>query len=197
MNPSAFDPVSVDLPAARAEAWRLLTTAVVDRAAAMHVVSLASSGLDGRPRARMVVLRKADPEGWRVRAHADLRGEKIAELQVDPRIAILAYDAGARTQIRLEGVARILAGDDVARIAWTASGERSRATYRVDPRPGERIIEGGAYRQGAADDEPDAGFRNFAVIDIAVARLEWLLLADTGHRRARFDRDGGMAWLTP
>ena len=53
----------------------------------------------------------------------------------------------------------------------------------------------------------EAAFAHFAVIDVAVFSLEWLLLAREGHRRARFTfggagrgagGDAGTAtWLVP
>lgn len=194
MTNPARPPYYDDLAASRAEAWRLLSEAATDPLAPMRRLTLATVGLDARPRARTVVLRKADPGAWRVRFHADTRSDKIAEIAADPRTALCAWDRDERAQIRLEGLSRVHVGDDIARIAWVAVPDEARNLYAVEPSPGDAIGEGGAYAPAPGG---DGGFHHFAVVEVAVATLEWLHLGRGGHRRALFERAGGMRWLTP
>ena len=194
MTHTAHPPYDDDLAGARAEAWRLLGEAATDPLAPMRRLTLATVGRDARPRARTVVLRKADPLAWRVRFHADTRSDKIAEIAQEPRLALCAWDRDERVQIRLEGLSRAHVGDDIARIAWVAVPDEARSLYAVEPAPGEAIGEGGAYAPARGE---DAGFRHFAVVEVAVSTLEWLHLGRGGHRRALFERAGGMRWLTP
>ena len=42
-------------------------------------------------------------------------------------------------------------------------------------------------------EDPDEGFENFAFVPVVAARLEFLHLRPTGHRRARFRF--GSAWV--
>ena len=57
----------------------------------------------------------------------------------------------------------------------------------------------GDFSLPAEDDEIAAGRENFSAVVIAVEALEWLFLAHSGHRRARFEGMSawGGVWLTP
>ncbi len=188
-----------------AESWRLLARGAADRRHGFHHPTIATLGLDGRPRARTVILRAIDVTNRRIVFHTDRRAEKIPELAKDPRIAGHFYDEGAKLQLRLEGRAKLHLGDDYARTRWEASQTMSRVCYSIMPGPGIVIETGHDYAMSdgetisRADQEPD--FTNFAAIEIIVEQLEWLYLASAGHRRAQFSwGDEGairQSWLVP
>jgi hypothetical protein len=187
-----------DLAATLAEAWRLLSAGVTDRRSGFHLMTAATLGLDGRPRARMVVLRGCDPLASTLRFHTDARACKIAELEHDPRIALHSYDPTRKIQIRLEGVSRIHARDAVADAAWAGSREFSRVCYGIAPGPGTPIAAPDAYAMPQAPDAVAAGRTDFRAVVIVAATLEWLQLAHSGHSRASFDLASGEGrWLAP
>jgi pyridoxamine 5'-phosphate oxidase len=190
--PEALDPFL-------SEAWALLARGVADRRSAVHTPTLATLGLDGRPRARTVVLRGCEPGERRLRFHCDVRSDKFVELGAEPRLALHAYEPGRKLQLRVEGEATLHRADAVADAAWAGSRPMARVCYGSDPGPGAVIPEGGAYRlPDEAATEPGRSF--FAAVLVTVARLEMLSLALRGHRRARFTWEGGRwvgEWLVP
>lgn len=192
--------IGPDLQAVIAEAMRLLSRAVADRRSPLHTPTIATVGLDGRPQLRTVVLRGFDTARRELRFHTDARSPKIAELRAEPRVGIHGYDPGAKIQIRIDATATLHAGDAVADNAWIASQPMSRVCYATAPAPGSAIGEGGAFTLPTGADEIAAGRENFVAVIAQIDALEWLHLAHTGHRRARFrwSEDGVEGtWLAP
>jgi len=188
-----------DLGETLRHAWACLERGVKDRRSPFHTPSVATIGLDGRPRMRTVVLRDVDPAARTLRFHTDLRGLKVAEIARDPRVALHGYDARAKLQIRVEGRAVIHADEAVADEAWAGSRSMSRACYGVFPAPGTEMEEGGAFTLPGEEAEIDAGRSNFSAALIHAERIETLYLDHAGHRRAVFDVAAGGAgrWLAP
>lgn len=178
------------------QALALLARGVADRRHAFHTPTLATIGPDGAPQARTLVLRGVEPAARRIRLHSDARAGKVAELRAEPRCALHFYDARAGLQMRLAGTATVHDGSDpAAEAAWAGSREFSRMCYAIAPAPGTPVAA-----PPAAPDDPEAGRDNFAVLLLRFDRLEWLDLAASGHRRARFEwREGAHSatWLVP
>ncbi len=136
----------------------------------------------GRPPPRpVVILRGSTPSAAALRFHTDRRSAKFAELSADPRIALTGYDAAQKVQVRAEGVATLHTDDPFADAAWEASRSFSRICYGVEPGPGARLAEGGAFALPSADAEIAAGRANFcACVSVAVQSFEYLYLAHSG-----------------
>jgi pyridoxamine 5'-phosphate oxidase len=186
----------------RAEAFRTLGRAVADRRSAMHTPSVATLGLDGSPRSRVVVLRHFDGGERSLRFHTDIRSEKYEELQRDARISALFYDAGEKIQLRLSGHASLHVSDEVANQAWASSQAMSRHCYVTEPAPGSIIDEGHAFTLPKGRMLTDEGRPHFAAVVIHFNRLEWLWLGSEGHRRSMFEWQEKsdapiMHWLVP
>jgi hypothetical protein len=179
-----------------AEAFRLLSRGVADRRHPFHSPTLATTGLDGMPQARTVVLRGFDPARRQLRLYTDSRAAKAAELAARPWAALHGYDPGTQSQLRLRGRASLHHDDAAADAAWAASPTGSRALYAISPAPGTPC---GAPPPAPQDSE--GGRPHFCVVLLELVRLEWLHLAPGGHRRARFDwpEDGAATatWLVP
>lgn len=188
-----------DLAETRAQAWALLARGVADRRSPFHAPTVASLGLDGRPRARVVILRGCDVAAGTLRFNTDRRTEKFAEFANDPRVSLTGYDTGSKIQIRVEGVASLHIDDAVADAAWEASRPFSRICYGTAPAPGTLLDDGRDFSLPSADSDIAAGRANFSTVVIKAGTLEWLYLAHAGHRRARFDVGAGLTgvWLTP
>lgn len=192
--PSYYD----DLAETRIQAWALLARGVADRRSPFHAPTVASLGLDGRPRARVVILRGCDVAAHSVRFNTDRRTDKFAELNHDRRVSLTAYDAASNIQLRIEGTASLHTDDAVADAAWAASRSFSRICYGTDPAPGTALAAGGDFALPGDDADIAAGRANFSTVVIKAETLEWLYLAHSGHRRARFELATGEAmWLTP
>lgn len=189
-----------DLDAVLQSVWALLARGVADRRSPFHTPSVATLDRDGAPATRTVVLRGVDAKLWSLRFHTDRRSSKFASLSCDPRIAVLAYDARSKVQVRASGIAHLHTDDDVAEAAWRNSRPSSRQCYAQVRGPGTPV----ANPADAFPPQPEndtTGRENFAAVVVHVRALEWLYLQAGGHRRARFERKGAAAstacWLAP
>jgi hypothetical protein len=188
------------------QCFTLLVRGVRDRRSALHVATLASAGRDGFPAARSVVLRAVDPAGRVLRFHTDRRSAKYAEMDADPRVAILFYDPRARLQFRFQALATLHHGDDVARGAWAGVSTGSRRCY-LGLAPGSAQFAPASGLPAELETRPPTaaettpGFANFSIIQARLLDLDWLHLAAGGHRRARFawtqDAPTVATWLAP
>ena len=197
-EPDAFVPATLE--DVRADVFARLARAVKDRRSALHTPVIATRGLDGHMKARVVVLRAFDPEAVTLRFHTDLRSKKIAELEADPQIAFAFYDHQARVQIRAEATARIHSDDAVEEAAWTASLRMSRVCYGVIPGPGTPLDDADDFNLPDDDTAIAAGRAFFSAVLCRIEALEYLFLRHAGHRRARFTRTAegwSGQWLTP
>ncbi len=175
----------------------MLGRGVSDRRHAFHTPTLASVDANGLPQARTLVLRGFDPAGRVLRFHTDRRAGKFADVSANPAVCVHTYDPKSALQLRLAGTARLLLPetDALARQAWEASQEMSRRCYAITPGPGE-VIDAPL----PAPPDAQAGIGNFAVLCVAVSRLEFLWLHASGHRRAAYDWHGDVCearWLVP
>ncbi len=188
-----------DLDATLRHAWACLTRGVKDRRSPFHTPSIATLGLDGRPRMRTVVLRAVDVAARNFRFHTDIRGLKVAEIKRDPRVALHVYDARDKFQLRMEGRAEIVGEGETADAAWDGSRMMSRACYATQPAPGTEMDAPDGFALPKSDAEINAGRENFSAVVVTVERIETLYLDHAGHRRAAFDlaAQGTGVWLTP
>jgi hypothetical protein len=176
-------------------AFGLIARGVADRESGFRTPALATVDATGAPRQRIVVLRGFDPAARMVRVHTDLRSAKADEIAREPRVSLLFYDAAGRVQVRLIGRASLHTGDDVADTAWRSSAPSSRTCYAAAAAPGVIVPS-----PPAAPVDAEGGRVHFLVIRMTFDQLEWLFLAASGHRRARFAWCGHAmhaAWLAP
>ncbi|MCU0884425.1 MAG: pyridoxamine 5'-phosphate oxidase family protein, partial [Beijerinckiaceae bacterium] len=155
-----------DLAETRAQAWALLARGVADRRSAFHAPTLATVGLDGRPRARVVILRGCDTGRATLRFNTDRRTAKFAEIAANPLVALTGYDAGAKIQIRIEGRASLHVDDALADSAWAAARPFSRVCYGTAPAPGTMLEAGGDFSLPSEDADIAAGRAHFSAVVI-------------------------------
>jgi hypothetical protein len=179
-----------------ASALGLLAGGAADPGHAWRNPTLVTTGLDGTPQARTVVLRRFDPAARQAELHTDTRSTKYAELLARPKAGLHGWDADAKIQLRLTGSVTLHRADDVADAAWAALRPQSRATWRVSPGPGTVLpAPAAAGEMGEADAR-----QVFCVVRLGFDRLEWLHLGQVSHRRARFAWAQGArtaTWLVP
>lgn len=196
--------MSEDLPTILADAWRLLVRGGADRRSPLHTPAVASVDAAGLPQARVMVLRKADAATATLRFHTDARSPKVAELDGQP-VSVLAYHPGENIQLRISGTARIGRDDAEVDGIWNQSTLFARRCYMAEQAPGTPLpgpasglpewIEG----QQPTIDQIAPARPNFAVLWVHVSAIDWLHLANSGHRRAVFRRADGWAgmWVAP
>jgi pyridoxamine 5'-phosphate oxidase len=185
-------------------AWTLLVRGAGDRKSPVHTPVVASVGADGAPQARVMVLRKADRAAGLLRFHTDVRSAKVASLD-GGRVAVLAYHPGQAVQLRVSGIAEVVAQGAEVDAIWAASTPFARRCYMVDAGPGTVLAGPGSGLpvavEGCKPDEDELvpARANFAIVRVRVTGIDWLHLAQTGHRRAVFAAADGWrgGWVVP
>jgi pyridoxamine 5'-phosphate oxidase len=180
-----------DLDDAYETAWRLLGRGASDRRSPMHTPMVASVHADGTPDARVMVLRAADRAAAQLRFHTDARSPKCAALDNRP-VSVLAYHPGEAVQLRLAGTARIVAEGAEIDAIWNQSTPFARRCYMVEAAPGTpRATAGSGLPADVEGRKPELvelepARANFALVMIDITAIDWLHLAQGGHRRAVF-----------
>lgn len=155
---------------------------------------------------RVMVLRHFDQDAMTLRFHTDARSPKVAAIERDPDVTILFYDPAAKVQIRVRGTGRVERSGMAADAAWAESTPFARRCYLSELAPGASsdVPQSGLpdWVEGIVPTESDlAPARpNFAVIIVDIRAFDWLFLANSGHRRARFEFGNGKIesrWLAP
>ena len=193
-----------DLSRVLDSAWVLLGRGSADRRSPLHTPVVASVGVGGAPEARVMVLRKAERATGLLRFHTDARSPKVAALDGRP-VAVLGYHPGEAVQLRLTGVAEVVRDGPEVDAIWAQSTEFARRCYMVEAGPGTPLpAPGSGLRQDVEGRKPELtelvpARANFAIVKVGVTRLDWLHLAQAGHRRAVFDAGDGWAggWVVP
>jgi pyridoxamine 5'-phosphate oxidase len=182
-----------DLDLSFAQAWDVIEPGATKRSSPAHTPVVATVGNEGEPQLRVMVLRAADRASRLLRFHTDARSNKIMEIGSGCAASMLMYDPSEKLQLRLSGtLSSALEGGDVD-AAWSGSTTFARRCYMAEVAPGTQSdgptsglpewIEG---KQPVEADLADAR-QNFAVLWFETRVVEWLYLANNGHRRARWE----------
>ena len=176
------------------EIQRVISQGAINRKVSAHHPVVATIDENGWPSQRVMILRECNWPQSALRFHTDLRSDKITHIAEQSNASALIYDAAAKLQIRLSG--RLSLGTEkAAEQAWNASTEFARRCYMTQSAPGSTSnapvsglpgwIEG---KQPTLDMLKDAR-ENFAILRFEFNRIDWLYLANNGHRRAKFTRN--------
>lgn len=187
-------------------AWDLLTRSLKRRKDPLRSPVLATVGRDGRPQVRHVMLRGVDAEAGTLILYTDARSQKVEALRQRPWAELCFYSPRHGLQLRASGGARVLQGEERCRRTWAESPPESRRSYLTEAPPGTPLpAAGDGLPAGYDPDSPEQlarGRELFAVVELSVERIDWLLLG-AEHRRAELRRTDGpsagwtAAWLVP
>ena len=170
-------------------AWSYLVAGVKEQNPA-RVVVLATVNPNGEPKARSVVLRRADPAQSRLEFHTDVDSQKVTDLRHTPKAQIHVWDPTGLVQLRLD-VQVGLRQDDYASEQWKKVPGPSQIAYGKAPPTGRAIA-------GAFEYQNTASRENFIIADCSVCEMDYLCL-DGPHFRAVFQAEDGWkgAWRSP
>lgn len=167
-----------------------------DRAAAMTV---ATATADGRPSARVVLLRGVDERGFVF--YTNYESRKAADLEQNPRAALLFYWPQLDRQVRVEGAVRSVdAAESDAYFAARPRGHRIGAWASPQSRPianrGELESRLAAVEESfadAGDDVPRPSFWGGYRVVPEVFEF-WVNRTDRLHDRVRYVRAADGSW---
>ena len=124
---------------------------------------------------RVVVLRAFSTAKRLIEIHSDSRAEKIIELE-SRQASLLFYDRRSRMQLRIQASAEVAINNAISQAAWAKLPEFGRTQYLGCDAPGSPLPQ---HRS-------DGITPHFAVIQLTIETIDWLLLAREGHQRIRF-----------
>jgi pyridoxamine 5'-phosphate oxidase len=167
------------------------------RAAGVEVpeaMTLATADADGRPSARMVLLKSADEHGFTFfTGYESRKGRELAE---NPRAALVFYWRELGRQVRVEGNVRKLPAAE-SDSYWQTRPARSRAaaaaSRQSEPIASRSELEAEFERQLALGDPPRPERWGGYVLEPDAIEL-WQHRDDRLHERARFTRAREGGW---
>ncbi|WP_108882456.1 pyridoxamine 5'-phosphate oxidase family protein [Anderseniella sp. Alg231-50] len=201
-HPPAFKPVAgnTGLEQVLATVWACLREGAAPGRSPYSIAQLATVSTDGSAKVRYVVLRRVSEDVREITFHTDVRSSKIAEINANPDVALVAADLEKNLQIRLEGRAHVITDGRVKRTAWDASRDHSLVLFRNPLVPGTPIdspSDGQPTNQTVTRDD---GYENFCMVVMSVTSVDWLDLSPDGHERAILVRNGldwHGSWVAP
>lgn len=144
---------------------------------------------------RYVVFRRLD-EDLNFYFFTDSRSGKIAQLTVNPEIALLFYHDKKRVQVRVKGLAQIHHQDELTAHYWSKLSAESQKAYTAELYPGGFIDSPKLAYQW----DNNIGEANFVVLKVKPISIEALQLNGLEHIRVYFFNDRGnwkMNWMSP
>jgi len=162
-----------------------------------EAMALATVGADGQPSVRMVLLKRRDARGFTF--HTNMGSRKGVELAGNPNAALLFHWKTLRRQVRIEGRAERVSGEEAdAYFATRSRGSRLSAWASDQSRPlasraefEQRVAEATARFEGGDVPRPPhwSGFR------VSPERIEfWSDREFRMHERRLFLPDGAGGW---
>ena len=180
--------------------WQELTRATHDRHHDWKTPALATTGIDGTPRVRTVVLRNADPVSWTLTVYTDTRSPKCAELMKSDTAQFVFWSARLHWQLRISTRARVHTSGALVDAAWLkVSQSRASKDYLGRVAPGSLFLndaEVGRNSQNKQESQKGKD-HHLTVLTFAVQSMDWLSLGREGHIRARVTPDGRVVHLQP
>ena len=179
-------------PLRQFERWFAEARAAGD--AVPEAMALATATADGRPSARMVLLKQADERGFSF--HTNYESRKSAELDENPRAALLFHWRPLGRQARIEGsVERVSEAESEAYFRTRPHGSRIAAWASPQSRPLadraelEQLFAAAAERHAGEDVPLPPHWGGFRVVPDAYEF--WEHGDDRLHDRVRYERDAG------
>ena len=155
---------------------------------APEAMTVATADADGRPSARMLLLKSADERGFTFfTGYESRKGRELAE---NPRAALVFYWRPLGRQVRVEGTVRRLP-DEESDAYWATRPPRSRAaaaaSRQSQPIAGRDELEAEFQRLLPGDEVPRPERWGGYVLEPDAIEL-WQHRDDRLHERARFTR---------
>ena len=184
----------------------LLKKGVTDRKHGFHCPIFSNIAENKNISSRVVVLRKFDWIDLVLNFHTDYRSKKIYEISKHPKTFFVFYDSKNKTQLRINTLSKIHYQNEITKKSWNLTNLSSRKCYLAIKAPSSKshFSEDSlpTYLKGIdpSKKESENGYKNFAVIENKIKKIEWLYLSSSGHQRLliNFGKNSNKyQWLIP
>lgn len=184
------------------DTWNALEKASSDKHYHFNTAVTGSSDGNSGADLRTVVLRKAIPQKQELWFYTDSRSDKMQQLNLSGKISWLFYDKDEKVQLRFYGDVEICNQTNETREIWDNLSFNGRKAYLAEPGPGIIVSKPGDGLDDVTDNEETTGrgYAHFTLIKTTITKLDWLQLANDGHRRICYQRNGNKwlsEWLIP
>jgi 3-hydroxyisobutyrate dehydrogenase len=187
-----------DLSKINSYCWQLLLEGVTSYKKPFHYGVFITS-TETFPEARTVIVRSVDSKEKIIRFNTDIRSPKFRQIQQNPNVSWLFYDADLRIQLRCHALATIHTADAVAEEGWDQARLNCKLTYTAPHPPGTSLDEPyllDLNRTDITEAELKEARKNFSIIQTKVISMDWAFLHYKGNRRAFFDyQNHAEIWL--
>ena len=177
--------------------WSNLQNATGARST-FNFLQLATVGLDGVPQIRNIVLRRCDRDEGTLSFVTDIRSPKVSEIRANARVGMLGYDNEKSVQYRFSGVASLVADETEKLEVWRSLKRSTTEMFEASVAPTMPIDHPAEARATILEEK--YAFQQFAVVKVALRRIERLELDVDFHRRAEFLRKDDRwehRWIAP
>jgi len=168
--------------------WDELQRAAAERGRPWRTPVLATAGGEAGCDARTIVLREVDAEARELVFFTDARSPKVGQISHHPPAVLVAWSPELGWQLRMTVRLEVETSGLAVSSRWARLKMTPAAQDYLSPLPpGSPLVQ----------PAPERGSReHFAVVTAHVERIDWLDLAEAGHRRALFDATGAR-WIQP
>ena len=170
--------------------WAQISRGKYDRKSPARHPTFVTSGVDGFPNARTLVMRRSDRKKNQIEFHTDNTSSKMLDLKKNPNAVIHIWVPKVQLQIQMDVVVEIMVGD-ITIPYWKNIPANSRYAYGTLPSSGNVIESPNAYKHS-----PDQ--KRFAVLVCNIETIQLLLLG-VKHIRANYRKINNWQgdWLSP
>lgn len=177
----------------RQRIWTELLAAQHDRHHEWRTPVLASTGVNGVPDARTVVLRVANAHKTELQFFTDRRSPKVEALRQRPEACLVFWSKSLGWQLRAYVQVSVVTHGPAIETAWERIQQTAAAgDYLADHAPGTPLPQ--ALTNAIDVDTPEG--HQLAILVAKIRSCDWLELSRDGHRRAMFD-DQKWEWCVP
>lgn len=165
-----------------------------------RLFTVANQDLNGDPKSRYVVLRRACGAPPRVTFFTDSRSTKVSALKVKPRVSLCFFDPSELLQLQINATCQLHNNDPISDKYWRQTPWRSQQCYYAKESPGERLAAPFVLKTSQVDDT--RAYTHFTVVECSSLSWDILRLKRGGNQRASctFNEQGDFAaatWLAP
>jgi hypothetical protein len=154
----------------------------------MHLMVMATAGVDGRAAARLMTVRGASRELGKLWFHTDRRSPKASDLRANPYLSLVGFDPRDGVELRLSGRAQILVTGPEADHHWHQAEMIIRHLYASPDPPGEPAGPPDPELSHTPESVPEALTKraraNFAVIEVTIETMDWFQILESHSARA-------------